>query len=111
MLDVVPILKLTAKFYDQLDTEMRARHPASDHKSVQVYGYDYSAYGYQGYYDPADPYAGYYAAAYGQQYDPNVAAAAGRSHKDCHSCTSLIYLVASLGSMSSRLSKHHVFMS
>ena len=79
--------------------------------SAQAYGYDYSAYAYQGYYDPADPYAGYYAAAYGQQYDPNVAATAGRPPKDCRLCTGLIYLVAPLGSNPSRLSKHHVFMS
>ena len=45
--------------------------------SAQAYGYDYSAYGYPGYYDPADPYAGYYAAAYGQQYDPNAGLTAG----------------------------------
>ena len=44
---------------------------------VQAYGYDYSAYGYPGYYDPADPYAGYYAGAYGQQYDPNAASTVG----------------------------------
>ena len=45
---------------------------------VQAYGYDYSAYGYPGYYDPADPYAGYYASAYGQHYDPNAGYTAGR---------------------------------
>ena len=47
---------------------------------MQAYGYDYSAYGYTGYYDPADPYAGYYAAAYGAQYDPNAAFIAGKGH-------------------------------
>jgi len=48
---------------------------------VQAYGYDYSAYGYPGYYDPADPYAGYYASAYGQHYDPMAGYTAGRSCK------------------------------
>ena len=46
---------------------------------MQAYGYDYGAYGYAGYYNPSDPYAGYYAAAYAGQYDPNAAYATGTS--------------------------------
>ena len=46
---------------------------------MQAYGYDYGAYGYTGYYDPSDPYAGYYAVAYAGQYDPNAAYASGTS--------------------------------
>lgn len=65
---------------------------------LQSYSFDCSAYGYPGQYDAADPYAGYYAAdygqpyaaayrqqldpyaaAYGQQYDSNAALTAGET--------------------------------